>query len=153
MQFFNLGNTGEIDPNDVVRLLKTLNGQDLRTLPLCHAYPRLGTATEGILSSIEIQLVTILKLFLLFKINVTEFEVKNYLLRADYESRNNQPLADWLKNLGVGAVPVLEGGRKITFWEFTVEAQKIVRSLERGGNLDSEEAIPDADTQDNDSSF
>jgi hypothetical protein len=88
-----------------------------------------------------------------FKIHVTEFEVENYLLRADYESRNNQPLAGSLNNLGVGAVSQLEGGRKITFWEFTVAAQKIVRSLERGGNLDSEEAQYDADTQDNESSF
>jgi hypothetical protein len=136
-----------------VRLLNTLNGQDLRTLPLCHAYRRLGTAAEGNLSSIEIQLVVILKLFLYFKINVTEFEVKHFLLRADYESRNNQPLADWLKRFEVGAVPLLEGCRKITFWEFTVAAQKIVRSLERGGNLDSEEAISDANTQENVSSF
>jgi hypothetical protein len=125
---------------DVVRLLNTLDDQDLRSFPLCHAYRPLGTSADGNLSSVEIQRVTILKLFSLFKINVTEFEVKNYLLRADYKSRNNQILADWLKNLGVGAVSQLEGGRKITFWEFTVAAQKIVRSLERGGNLDSEEA-------------
>jgi hypothetical protein len=59
MQFFNLGNTGEIDPNDVVRLLNTLTGQDFRTLPLCHAYRRLGTSAESNLSTIEIQLVTI----------------------------------------------------------------------------------------------
>jgi hypothetical protein len=78
----------------VVILLNTLNGQDFRTLPFCHAYRRLGTAAESNLSTVEIQLVIILKLFLLFKINVTEFEAKNYLLRADYESRNNQPLAD-----------------------------------------------------------
>jgi hypothetical protein len=105
------------------------------------------------LSSLETQLVTMLKLFLLFKINVTEFEVKNYVLRADYESRNNQPQADWLNRLGVGAVSQLEGGRKITFWEFTGAAQKIVRSLERGGNLDSKEAQSNVDNQDNETSF
>jgi hypothetical protein len=104
MQFFNLGDAEAIDPNDVVRLLNTLNVQDFRSFTLCHAYRRLGTSTEGVVSSTEIQLVTLLKLFLFFKINVTEFEVKNYLLRADYESRNNQLQADWLKNLGVGAV-------------------------------------------------
>jgi hypothetical protein len=60
---------------------------------------------------------------------------------------------DWLKNLGAGAVPLLEGGRKITFWEFTVAAQKIVGSLERGGNLDSEEAQYDHDMQDSESSI
>jgi hypothetical protein len=54
--------------------------------------------------------------------------------------------------LGERAVPRLEGGRKITFLDLEVAAQKFVRSLERGGNFDSEEAQPDADTQDNDSS-
>jgi hypothetical protein len=88
-----------------------------------------------------------------FKIHIIEYEVKNYLLRADYESRNNQPLADWLNNLGVGAVSQLEGGRKITFWEFSVAASKIVRSLERGALIDSQEATQQSDIQDNDVSL
>jgi hypothetical protein len=153
LQFFNLGITEEVNPNDVVRLLNTLNGQDFRSLPICHAYRRLGTAAESELSSREIQLRTLLKLFFYFKNHVTEFEVKHYLLRANYESRNNQPLADWLRNLGVGAVSLFEGGRKITFWKFSIAAQKIVRSLERGGNLDFEEALSNADTQDNNTSL
>jgi hypothetical protein len=88
-----------------------------------------------------------------FKIHATEFEVKNSLLRADYESRNNQPLADWFNNLGGGAVSHLGGGRKITFWEFSITTQKIVRSLECGGNLDSEEAQSNSDIQENDASL
>jgi hypothetical protein len=92
-------------------------------------------------------------LLFFFKIHVTEFEVENYLLRADYESGNNQPLADWLNNLGVGAVSHLEGGRKIIFWKFSIASSKIVRSLERRGNLDSEEAHSQFDMQDNDASF
>jgi hypothetical protein len=65
---------------------------------------RLGTAAESNLNGTKTQLVTFLKLLFFFKIHVTEFEVKNYLLRADYESRNNPPLADWLNNFEVGAV-------------------------------------------------
>jgi Ca2+-binding EF-hand superfamily protein len=60
LQFFNLGNTGEIDPNDVVRVLNTLNGQDFRSFPLCHAYRYLGTAAESELTGTEIQLRTLL---------------------------------------------------------------------------------------------
>jgi hypothetical protein len=92
-------------------------------------------------------------LFFFFKIHVKEFEVKNYLLRADYESRNNQPLADWLRNLGVEAVSQLEGRRKIPFWKFSVAASKIVGSLERVASIDSEEADHYSYIQENDASL
>jgi hypothetical protein len=136
-----------------VRLLNTLNGKDFGGFPLCHSFRRFGTAAESESNGTELQFVALRKLFFFFKIHVTEFEVKNYLLRADYESRNNQPLADWFNNLGVEAVSHLEGCRKITFWEFSIAASKIVRSLESGGSLDSEEAQAQSDIQDNDASF
>jgi hypothetical protein len=60
---------------------------------------------------VEKQLVVILKLFFFFKVNPKEREVKEYLLRADYVSRNNLSLEDWLRSLGVGAVPQYGGGR------------------------------------------
>jgi hypothetical protein len=116
--FFNLGNNEEIDPNDEVPLFNTLNGQDFLSFPICHSFRRLGTAAESDLSGTELQLAILLKLFFSFKIHVTEFEAKHYLLRDDYESKKNQLLADWLNNLGVGAVSQLKGDRKITFGSF-----------------------------------
>jgi hypothetical protein len=47
--------------------------------------------------------------------------------------------------------PQLEEGRKITEGEFTIAASKIVRSIECGVFLDSDEAYDDADLQDNSS--
>jgi hypothetical protein len=88
-----------------------------------------------------------LKLLFFFKVNAKEMEVKQYLLRVDYESRNNQSRTDWLRNLGRWAVLQFEGGRKIASWEFTVAAAKIVQSFELGASLDSEEAQNDGDIQ------
>jgi hypothetical protein len=46
-------------------------------------FPTIGIAAEGELSVTEHQLLILLMLFFFFKIHVTEFEVKNFLLRAD----------------------------------------------------------------------
>jgi hypothetical protein len=67
---------------------------------------------------------------------------------VENESRNNPSLEDWPMNLGVGSVPQYAGGRKITYWEFTVRAAKIVRSLKRGAILEvSEQAEEDEQLQ------
>jgi hypothetical protein len=71
-----------------------------------------------------------LKLFFFFKENEREGQAKEYLLRADYIIRDNQSLPDWLRNLGVGAVPQYSERRKITYSEFIEEALVIVQSLE-----------------------
>jgi hypothetical protein len=70
-----------------------------------------------------------LKLLFFFKIRQKEGEVKEYLLRADYVSHDDLLLVDWLRNLGVGAIPQY-GGRKITYLDFLESAWEIVQSLE-----------------------
>jgi hypothetical protein len=67
---------------------------------------------------------------------------------VENESRDNPSLEDWLMNHGVGAVPQYVGGRKITSWEFTVRAAKIVPNLKRGAILEvSEQAEEDDQLQ------
>jgi hypothetical protein len=80
-----------------------------------------------------------LKLLLFIKVNIIELELKQYLLRADYESKNNQQGTDWFRNLGVGAVSQLrvEGGLPFTN---SLLRPKIVQCREHGVSLDLEEA-------------
>jgi hypothetical protein len=53
-----------------------------------------------------------MKLFFFFKVKRKEREVKEYLIRADYVSRDNLLFEDWLRNLGVGTVPQYGGNKK-----------------------------------------
>jgi hypothetical protein len=64
------------------------------------------------LNGVEKQLIFHLKLFFLFKGNLKEREVKEYLIRADYASRDCLSLTDWIRNLGVGAVPIMAIGER-----------------------------------------
>jgi hypothetical protein len=94
MKFFNTEIDGDTDFNNAQGPINSLSGQDFRNFPLCHCFRRLGTAAERELNRTKHQFLIFLKLFFFFKIDVKESEVKNYLLRADYESRNNQPILD-----------------------------------------------------------
>jgi hypothetical protein len=66
-----------------------------------------------------------------------EREVKEYLLRAEHVSLNNLIIEDWLRSLGVEAVPQYDRNRrKITCLDFIEKATEIVQSLEHGSRIE-----------------
>jgi hypothetical protein len=92
--------------------------------PLCYNFRKFAPIKDRELDDAESELLRNLKLFLFFKVNVKEADAKQTLLRADQESRNNQLLADWLRNIGVRAVSQYGGERKITSWKSTLAQLK-----------------------------
>jgi hypothetical protein len=78
--------------------------------------------------------------------NKTSGEVKQYLLKADYESKEQLAIRGLPGNLGEGGVPQNEGKTDHRL-EISLCGPKIVRSLEPGVNFDSEEAYQKAEHQ------
>jgi hypothetical protein len=143
-QIFGIGFSSQRE-----NLFNNMLWQDFRNFPLCYHFRMRGTVKYHDFDDVERQLIFHLKLFFFFKVNVKEAEIKQFFLRADFESRNNQQLEAWLRNLPVGAVSQYEWSRKTTYWEFTGAEAKIVRSLEPGVSFDSEKAYDDPDLQNN----
>jgi hypothetical protein len=78
--------------------------------------------------------------------------VKQFALRRDFLSPEERNLEGWLRELEVGATLQCEGGEKITFNEFIIQAEKIVQSFKGGAIVnDSQKACSHQDTADNES--
>jgi hypothetical protein len=57
-----------------------------------------GYNNDQNLEDFKRQLLFHLNRFFFFKVNAKEEEIRQYLLRTDYQSMNNKTLADWFRN-------------------------------------------------------